>query len=179
LDSTDNVTVNDINPAGLHETLIQAPLNVNLAGSLDLPPNYIAGRLVDIEGNSAQIQFPGVYTISTGSMTFEFNVPDIANLQVSGLTLTEPPNINLFAQVGTVLNAGALPFYLYNWHTQSWDAISFNQSTYTFATNNVSAYIGADGRILLQLANKNSSLSTFAFGKPSLNLRGYVLGNMP
>ena len=178
LDSTDNVTVNDINPAGLHETLIQAPLNVNLAGSLDLPPNYIAGRLVDIEGNSAQIQFPGVYTISTGSMTFEFNVPDIANLQVNGLTLTEPPNINLFAQVGTVLNAGALPFYLYNWHTQSWDAISFNQSTYTFATNNVSAYIGADGRILLQLANKNSSLSTFAFGKPSLNLQGYVLGNM-
>lgn len=177
LDSTDNVTVNDINPAGLHETLIQAPLNLNLAGSLDLPPNYIAGQLVDVEGTSSQIQFPGVYTISTGSMTFEFTVPDIDNLQVSGLTLTEPPNYNLFAQVGTILNPGSLPFRLYNWHSHSWDAISLNQNSFT--TTNVSAYISPDGRILLQLANTNRSLGTFAFGKPSLNLQGFVLGNLP
>ncbi len=174
-DSTGNVTVNDINPTGLHETLVQAPLGVKLAGSLDLPPNFIEGQLVDVEGNNAQIKFPGVYTISTGSMTFEFQVPDTANLRVSGLTFSEPSNVNLIAQVGTVVDSGTLPFRLYNWHTNSWDAISLNQNSFT--TNNVSAYIGPHGRILLQLANKDSSLGTFAFGKPSLNLQGIVLGS--
>lgn len=177
LDSSDNVTVNDINPAGHHETLIQTPLSVNLSGSLDLPPDFIAGNLIDVQGNNVQIQFPGVYTISTGSITFEFAVPDIVNLRINGLTFTEPPNINLFAHIGTPVEPDSLPFRLYNWHTGSWDSISFNQSTFT--TNNVSAYISPTGRVLVQLANKNSSLGTFAFGKPSLNLQGVVTGSTP
>ncbi len=174
-DLAGSVTVNDINPAGLHETLIQAPLNVNLAGSLDFPPNFIEGHLINVEGNNAQTRLPGVYAISTGSVTFEYIVPDIANLQISGLTITEPPNINLFAQAGRTVDADSLPFRLYNWHSGSWDAISLDQSTFT--TNNSSAYIGPAGRILLQLANKDSSLGIFAFGKPLLNLQGVVLDN--
>jgi len=173
-DLASNVTVNDINPAGLHETLIQAPLNVNLAGSLDFPPNFIEGHLINVEGNNVQTRFPGVYALSTGSVTFEYIVPGISNLQISGLTITEPPNINLL-QPGTTLDAGSLPFRLYNWHIGSWDAISLDQNTFT--TNKSSAYISPDGRILLQLANKNSSLGIFAFGKPLLNLKGVVLGN--
>lgn len=173
LDSAGNVTVNDIDPTGLHETLIQAPLNVNLAGSLNFPPNFIPGHLIDAEGDNTQMKFPGVYTISTGSMTFEYTVPHSANLRIDGLTITEPPDISVFAQVGTILAADSLPFRLYNWRTNAWDAISLNQNTFT--TNNVSAYIGPGGRVLLQLANKDSSLGTFAFGKPLLNLQGVVL----
>jgi hypothetical protein len=174
-DLAGSVIVNDINPAGLHETLIQAPLNVNLAGSLDFPPNFIEGHLINVEGTNAQTRLPGVYAISTGSVTFEYIVPDTANLQISGLTITEPPNINLFAQAGRTVDADSLPFRLYNWHSGSWDAISLDQSTFT--TNNSSAYIGPAGRILLQLANKDSSLGIFAFGKPLLNLQGVVLDN--
>ncbi len=176
-DFAGNVSVNDINPAGLHETLIQSPLNVNLAGSLDFPPNFIEGHLIDAEGNNIETPLPGVYTISTGNLTFEYNVPDIANLQINGLTITEPSNISLFAQAGATVDAGSLPFRLYNWHSGSWDAISLNQSTFT--TNNSRAYISPAGRILLQLANKNSSLGIFAFGKPILNLQGVVLSNHP
>ena len=172
LDSTDNVTVDNINPAGIHETLIQAPLSVDLSGSLNLPPDFIAGHLVDVEGNSAQLKFPGVYTISTGSMTFEYALPGITNLQISGLTITEPPDVNIYTQAPTIVNADSLPFRLYNWHTGSWDAISLNQRTFT--TYNVSAYIGPSGRVLLQLANEDRSLGTFAFGQPSLNLQGIV-----
>ncbi len=177
LDPTDSVTINDINPAGLHETLIQAPLSVTLAGSLDLPPNFIAGQLIDAAGNNVQIRFPGVYTISTGSMTFEYVVPKTGNLQISGLTITEPSDLNLLSQGITTLNADSLPFRLYNWHTKTWDAISLNQNTFT--TNNVSAYIGPTGRVLVQLNNKDSSLGTFAFGKPLINLQGVVSGNLP
>ena len=176
-DLAGNVSVNDINPTGFHETLIQAPLNVSLAGSLNFPPNFIEGYLIDAEGNNIETPLPGVYTISTGNVTFEYNVPDIANLQINGLTITEPSNINLFAQAGSTVDAGSLPFRLYNWHSGSWDAISLDQGTFT--TNNSSAYIGPAGRILLQLANKDSSLGIFTFGKPLLNLQGVVLGNPP
>ncbi len=176
LDSTDSVTINDIHPAGLHETLIQAPLSVNLAGSLDLPPNFIAGRLINANGNNVQLLFPGVYTISTGSMTFEYVVPNPGNLRVDGLTITEPPDLNLISQGITTPNADSLPFRLYNWHTNIWDASSLNQNTFT--TNNVSAYIGPTGRVLVQLDNKDSSLGTFLFGKPLINLQGVVSDNL-
>jgi hypothetical protein len=174
VDASDNVTINGINPTGLHETLIQAPLAVNLAGSLNLPPNFIEGRLIDAEGNNVQLRFPDVYTISTGSMTFDYVVP---NTRISGLTITEPSDINIFAQVGAFVDANSLPFRIYNWHSGSWDAISLNEDSFT--TNNVSAYIGAGGRVLVQLDNQNSSRGTFAFGKPLLNVQGVAPGSLP
>lgn len=172
LDSTDSVTINDIHPAGLHETLIQAPLSVNLAGPLDLPPNFVAGRLINVDGNNAQLLFPDVYTISTGSMTFEYVVPNAGNLRINGISITEQPDLSLVSQGITVPNADSLPFRLYNWHTNTWNALSLSQNTFT--TNNVSAYIGPTGRVLVQLNNKDSSLGTFVFAKPMINLQGVV-----
>ena len=101
-DLTTNATINDTNPAGFHETLIQAPLSINLSGSLNLPPNFIAGQLIDVASNNAQIRFPGVYTISTGSMTFEYLIPQSSNTHIKGLTIAEPPDINVLAQAGPV-----------------------------------------------------------------------------
>jgi hypothetical protein len=175
LDSTNNVTVNNITPAGLHETLIQAPLSVNVAGPLGLPPNFIEGHLINVEGSNAQLMFPDVYTISTGSMTFEYIVPNTGNFRANSLIISEPPDLNLVAQGTPTPNAGSLPFRLYNWHTHTWDAISLNQSAFT--TNNVSAYIGSGGRVLVQLNNKDSSLGTFLFGKPLINLQGVFSDN--
>ncbi len=177
LDASDTVTINNINPAGVHETLIEAPLTVNLAGSLNLPPNFIEGQLIDAEGSGVQLQFPGVYVMSIGSMTFEYAVPGMTNLRISGLSITEPAAINAEAGIGSFVDASSLSFRLYNWHSSSWDAISLSQDTFT--TNNVSAYIGPGGRVLLRLVNEDSSLGTFAIGKPSLNLQGVVLGSLP
>jgi hypothetical protein len=175
-DLTDSVNINDINPGGLHETLIQAPLSVTLAGSLNLPPNFIEGQLIDASGNNLQIRFPGVYTISTGSLTFEYIVPNERNLRVSGLTISELPGIDLIAQAGSgsVSDASSLTIRLYNWHSNSWDAISLNQTTFT--TNNVGAYISATGRVLVQFSNKNNQLGSLIFGKPLINLQGVISG---
>ena len=170
LDSTGSATVNNNAPAGFHETLVQAPLNVDLAGSLNLPPNYIMAHLVDAAANNLQVQLPGVYTISTGSMTFEFAVPASA-AHLSGLTFNVP-DVSLYAQVATQVSADAMPFRLYNWHTHAWDNISFSQGI--FATNDSGSYVSASGRVLLQVANHDSSLGTFAFGAPLLNLQGNV-----
>jgi len=171
-DLKNNVTINDINPAGFHETLIQAPLTINLTGSLNLPPNFIAGQLIDVASNNAQIRFPGDYTISSGSMTFEYVIPASVHGHVNGLTIAEPPDINVIAQVGSVSDANFSPFRIYNWHTNSWNTISLNQNTYT--TNNVGAYISANGRVLLQFTNKDGQLGSFEFGKPIINLAGVI-----
>jgi hypothetical protein len=167
-DLAGSATINSSQVGGFHETFVQAPLSVNLAGSLNLPPDFIEGRLVDVAGNNARVQLPGVYTISTGSMTFEYDVP-VDSLRLNGLTITVP-DVSLYAQVGAFVSVDSLPFRLYNWHTHSWDSISLNEGTFT--SDDVRAHIGPSGRILLQLANSERSLGTFAFGKPSLNLQG-------
>lgn len=170
LDSTNNVMVNGISPTGIHETLIQAPLAINLSGTLNLPPYFITGHLIDVEGNGVQSQFPGVYNMTIGSMTFEFSIPNLANLLVTGFTINEPTNAFQPGLGAVAGNGSSLPLLLYNWHKASWDSIALKQSS--FSTNNVAAYIGPGGRVLLQLANQNPSLGTLIFGAPSLNLQG-------
>jgi hypothetical protein len=170
LDSANAATIDNNATAGFHETLIQAPLAVNLAGSLGLPPDYIAAHMVDVAASNVQVKLPGVYTFSTGSMTFEFAVPASAT-QLTGLTITGP-DVTIYAQGNTPMSFDALPFRLYNWQTHAWDSISFNQGT--FSTNNVRSYVSASGRVLLQLANQDKSLGTFVFGKPLLDLQGNV-----
>lgn len=174
LDSTNDVTINGISPTSLHETLVKAPLNVKLSGPLNLPPYFIEGSLIDAEGNNAQAQFPGIYAMTTGSMTFEFAIPDLANLQVRGLIISEPSNLYQPGP-GVTTNGSLLPLRLYNWHTGSWDPISLKQNSFT--TNNVTAYVGPGGRVLLQLVNQDTSPGTRIFSMPSLNLQGVAVGS--
>jgi hypothetical protein len=174
LDLSNNVTVNNINPSGMHETLIQAPLGVNLTGSLDLPPNFISGQLIDVASNNVQNRFPGVYTISTGSMTFEYLIPQTFNVHANALTISEPPEANFLAQAGSVSTANSSLFRLYNWHTNSWDSITLQQNTFT--TNNIHTYISTAGRVLVQFSNKDSQLGSIEFDKPSINLQGVTSG---
>ena len=170
LDSANSATIDNNATAGFHETLIQAPLAVNLANSSNLLPNYIVAHLVDVAASNVQVQLPGVYSFSTGSMTFEFAVPTSA-AHLNGLTITGP-DVSLEAQGNTPMNYDALPFRLYNWQTHAWDSISFNQNTFT--TSDVRSYMSTDGRVLLQLANQDTSLGTFIFGKPLLALQGTI-----
>ena len=175
-DLTTNATVSNTNPAGFHETLIETPLGINLSGSINLPPNFIAGQLIDVASNNAQVRFPGIYTISTGSMTFEYLIPQSSNTHIKGLTIAEPPNIDVLAQAGSVSAANASLFRLYNWHTNSWDSISLNQNTFT--TNDIGAYMSTYGRVILQFSNTDSQLGPLDFGKPIINLQGVISGKL-
>ncbi len=166
LDSANATTIDNNATAGFHETLIQAPLPVNVASNL--LPNYIAAHVVDVAASNVQVQLPGIYSFSTGSMTFEFAVPASA-AHLTGLTITGP-DISPYAQGSTPMSFDTLPFRLYNWQTHAWDTISFNQGTFT--TSDVGSYLSAGGRVLLQLANQDKSLGTFIFGKPLLSVQG-------
>jgi hypothetical protein len=170
LDSSSAALVDNNAAAGFHETLVQAPLAVNLASSSHLLPTYIAAHVVDVAASNVQVQLPGVYSFSTGSMTFEFAVPASAT-HLTGLTITGP-DVTFYAQGSTPMSFDSLPFRLYNWRTHAWDNISFNQGTFT--TSDVRSYISTGGRVLLQLTNQDKSLGTFIFGKPLLSLQGDV-----
>ena len=170
----DDVTINGSNTTGVDETLIQAPLNVNYSGTLTLPPNLLNGQVVDVEGNTVQSPAPGYYTLATGSVTFEFVLPDATHLRSGNLILMEPANVTQVAnQSGPgPFNDGSQRALLYNWHTHGWDTITF--AVQTFTTADTGSYVGPGGRVLIQFGNQDASSGTTVFGKPSLNLQGVV-----
>ena len=164
LDALDNTTVNGIAPGGFYDNLVQAPLNVDFAGAANLPSNLSPAHVINAQGNTAQYIAPGVYTLTTGSITFEFMLPGATNPQPGSMTIAEP-------NIGQPASMRLVHARLYNWQTQSWDAITLNQNT-AFTTGYTRAYISSDGRILLQFANQNASLGTLLLSKPSLSLSG-------
>jgi hypothetical protein len=161
IDTTSNVTVNGASPGGAYEDFVQVPLNVDLSTSSSLAPGLLNGQVINALGKEVQTTSPGVYTINMGSITFEFSLPGAVNLQVNNLTISVP-----VVTQNTGINQ--VPARLFNWNTNSWDAITLNN--HSFTTTNIKAYTSSDGRVLLQVFNQNASQSTLYFGKPSLTL---------
>jgi hypothetical protein len=176
-DPTSSITINGSSSAGLQEALVQAPLDVNLAGNVNVGSTFISSQLVDVEGqgNNIQSQFPGVYSMTTGSMTFEFTMPNSAALHADSATISEPSDLTSYAQrvgpsSGSLVDVSQLHAYLYNWQKGSWDSIQL--TNFNYSTDNITPYIGSGGRLLLQFSNQDSSVGTIIFGKPTLQLQG-------
>ncbi len=166
VDKTSDITINGASSGGIHDDFVQVPLNVDLFASSSLPPGLITGQVINAQGNDVQTTSPGVYTINTGSITFEFSLPGAVNLQLNNLTISTP-----VVMQNTGINQ--VSARLYNWNTHSWDAITLINNSFT--TTNIKAYTSSDGRVLLQVINQNASQkSTLYFGKPSLSLNNAV-----
>jgi hypothetical protein len=131
---------------------------------------------VQSQGSNIQSQFSGIYTLTTGSMTFEFALPYGPRLRTSSLTIAENPNLaNGLATgggTGTIGDLSHVQTYLYNWRTGNWDTVSFTQST--LSINKAQDYTNAQGRVLMQIANQDSSLGQIIVTRPVLQLQGNV-----
>jgi hypothetical protein len=177
-DISSKVSINGLPPSGVQESLIQAPLDVNYEGVLNKASSLMAGQLVDVQsqGSNIQSQFSGIYTLTTGSMTFEFALPYGPRLRTSSLTIAENPNLaNGLATgggTGTIGDLSHVQTYLYNWRTGNWDTVSFTQST--LSINKAQDYTNAQGRVLMQIANQDSSLGQIIVTRPVLQLQGNV-----
>jgi uncharacterized membrane protein len=173
------VSINGLPPSGIQESLIQAPLDVNYAGALNKSSSLVAGQLVDVQsqGSNIQSQYPGIYTLTTGTMTFEFTLPYGRRLHVNSLTISENPNVanglTNGGAAGPVGDLSHIQTFLYNWHTGDWDAVSFNQST--LSINKAQNYTNDQGRVLLQIANQDSSQAQIIVTRPVLQIQGSVL----
>jgi hypothetical protein len=174
LDAINDVTVDGLAPYGFHDNLVQAALAIDFSGSSNVPLDTVTGYLVDEQDSDAEDTVPNTYSLSTGSVTFEFTLPNLKRAQINSLTLMEPNslgNTNLQTVAGP--KTDPIQAQLYNWQTLSWDSIAL--TAWTFTTTNTAAYIGPDGRVLLQIANANPA-GLLIFGKPSLSLKGNSTG---
>ena len=174
-DLATNVTINGNQSVGQQEILVQAPLQVSFAGTFSASPSFLPGQLIDVQGTSTQAVSPGIYTMGTGSMTYEYRVPGGSQFRANTLTMGQIPNLNQTIPTSSTgqafVDANHLQVKLYNWNTNAWDNFTFSQ--YMLTVNNAQAYLGLGGRVLVQLANTDTS-STVAvvFNKPLLQIQG-------
>jgi hypothetical protein len=153
----DNATINGARPTGQHEDFLQIPLNISLSSLSSTPPDFIMGHVIDINSYDAHLELPGIYSLSNGSLNFEFT-PVPSTQPVHALTITEPDFV-----------ASPLYVQLYNWRTGKWDAITLSGNT--LRTTNTAAYMGPGGRVLMQVGNQPHSQNKLFFGQPWLSLR--------
>ncbi len=172
------VTINGFTSPGLSETLVQAPIDLTFSGPLNLPTNYLTGQPVDVQskGSNVQLEAPGVYVVSTGSMTFEFALPAASRLHASSMTFSEPSTLSQIIPSGGP-NSGtgdvnSMQIYLYNWQAGNWD--SYTMQEYSFSVDNTAPYIGPNGRVLVQFLNTSSSTGPILLARPSLVINGTV-----
>jgi hypothetical protein len=177
-DGVNAVTFNGIHPRGLHETMLIAHLDITYrAGSLTLPPDVLTGRLVDAEAVGIRRLSPGTYALAKGQVTFEYSVPTSERLRVQTIAFSQPVDIFIPPSMrpeGPLSRSTRIS--LYNWQTRSWNTIRLTQSA-SFTTQNAQAYLGPDGRILVQYVNQASGLAEIAFTKPTLTITAVASGS--
>jgi hypothetical protein len=146
------------------------PLNINLTPSSQTSlatPGRITGQLIDIESYDAQLVLPGIYTLGHGYLTFEFQLPAVANLQAQALTIQQP-DLLASAPPGSSGDLSHLQARLYNWQKGTWDSIALNSDT--LSVSDIQAYAGPDGRVLMQVSGQSNFQRNIYFEAPSLSL---------
>jgi uncharacterized membrane protein YhaH (DUF805 family) len=174
-----DVTINGSVANGTKETLVQAPLDVAINGAVQIPSTLINTTITHLQqdqNTNIQEAGPGSYTLTTGSMTFEYTLPGIGHLENGSLNFTSNANINKMSaqNIGVTSDINHLQAYLYNWQTGNWDSYSFSQFALTI--KDAKAYIGPGNRVLLNLNNQSTDQGTFLFDQPELNMNGTING---
>ena len=149
------------------------PLNLHFSGQIHVPLDFITAGMADVESYDAQAILPGIYSMSTGNITFDLPLPDTTRMQINSLKVTVPDLIAHPQGPGTGSDAAtsSMVIQLYNWQSGTWDPIKLTQDAYTIT--NPQVYAGTTGRILVQVTSKDTN--QIYFGKPSLSLDGSAL----
>lgn len=168
LPGVDEVTINGKRPAGVHMSLLQMPLNLELAGSLQAPPDFIGAQTIDMSYD-AQMTLPGIYSLSTGYVTFSLAVPQTG---ANGLSVTIPDLTTSPSGTPSSTITGSLLVQCYNWRSGSWENVKLTGNT--FPIRDRATYAGPTGNILIQVANRNTQPSAppIFFSRPFLSLHG-------
>mgnify|MGYP001332727228 CR=1 FL=1 len=166
-------TVNGVSVPGHHMTFIEKPLNLHFSGQIHVPLDFITAGVANVQSYDAQAILPGIYSMSTGSITFDLPLPDMTRTHINSLTVTVP---DLIAHpqgpgTGSAAATSSMAVQFYNWQSGTWDSIKLTQDAYTIT--NPQVYAGTTGRVLVQVTSKDTN--QIYFGKPSLSLNGSAL----
>ncbi len=164
IDGTDSLTINGSHPGGKHEGLIQMPISFTVDSLADIPTGFITGNTVDLQNSQAQFLLPGIYSLSSASVLFEFMLPTTTRAEHANIDIKIPVQWEQLS--GQFLTGSSIQTHLYNWHTDSWDNIPQFQGIVTIA--NPTTYTGMGKQILLEITNPDNTAGPLIFGKPSL-----------
>ncbi len=164
IDDTDAITINGIHPGGHHENFVQMPIALTVNNLSDTPTGSIMGNAVDPQNSQAQFLLPGIYSLSSANMLFEFTLPAVEDAQGGNLSIKIPVQWEQLS--GNMLNNSSVQTNLYNWHTGSWDVVPEQQGNVTIPDPGV--YTGTNKQILLEITNPDNTAGPLIFGKPSL-----------
>ncbi len=167
IDGTDTMTINGAHPGGRHENFIQMPVPLTINNLADTPAGFITGNTIDLPHSQAQFLLPGIYSLSSASLLFQFTLPPTTKAQPENLSIKIPVQWEQLS--GQMLNSSSIQTNLYNWRTASWDAISERQGIITVPAS--TAYTDTGQQILLEITNPDNTAGPLIFGKPSLNFR--------
>ncbi len=165
LDGAGAITVNGNVPRGTHDTLLQEPIALNLTPPFNVPANLLNGQVVGAQGSGLEMVSSDLYTMSTGSMNFEFTLPNSLNTTINTLTMTMP-NLLTGKTVSPTGNSFVRALF-YNWDKATWEALPYLDQTWIAA--NPQAYISADGRVLAQISSLSTTQGMVYFSKPYLS----------
>jgi len=166
LDGSNDITINGSHPTGYHDTMLQMPVNMQLAAPFRLPANYISGHVISTQESDAARIAPNLYTLSKGNIGFEFDIPKQISPYVQILSITIPHALNgrTFPSISGYLHAS-----LYNWKSKEWDKFSLYPDN--LSITNPDNYMSQRGSLLLQVSNVNNvNPGSIYFDRPSLNL---------
>jgi hypothetical protein len=164
IDGTDTLTINGVHPGGKHEDFVQMPVVPTIDSLADLPASFITGHTIDIQGSEAQFLLPGIYSLSSASILFEFSVAGAAKAEHTHVDIKIPVQWEQLS--GQLLPGSSIQTHLYNWHTGSWQSVPELQGIVTIA--DPTAYTGIGQQILLEITNPDNTPGPLIFGKPSL-----------
>ncbi len=169
LDGTNAITINQKRPNGFHDNLVEVPVALDFPQNANVPPNIVQGRVIDEQNSDVELTAPDTYSLTTGVVSFEFALPLSQAAAISSMTVTEPDAIyDLSHQTHPPVAGDVIQASLFNWQTNKWERITLHSGTFT--TANAAAYIGAGGRVLLQVANADPS-GLLLFAKPSVSVQ--------
>ncbi|GCE03009.1 hypothetical protein [Dictyobacter aurantiacus] len=167
-------TVNDQTPQGQHTMFVQMPMKIHYSGLVTIPQDSVTGNVVDIASFDAGAILPGSYTLTSGNVKFELDLPDVPRLYIGGLTITIPNLITHPSGPGSGITTynNNITAKIYNWYTQKWERMQTNAND-AFTTNQPATYTGPNGRILVQVGSKKAT--QIYFGKPTLSINGNAI----
>ncbi len=165
IDGADTITINGTHPGGHHQNFVQMPIPLAVDSMADTPAGSIMGNAVDLQASQAQFLLPGIYSLSSANMLFEFTLPGATQAQQGKLSIKIP--VQWEQASGNTLNSSSIQTNLYNWRTGSWDAISEQQGNVTIP--DLTLYTGTNKQLLLEITNPVNTPGPLIFGKPSLN----------
>lgn len=164
----DDETINSTHIDGQHMSFIQMPLNLDISQQPDLPQDFITGEVIDVQGYDAQAILPGIYSLTTGNMTFGLSLPSSLSSTVKNLTITVPDLLAHPSGPGTGLATTTISMNvrIYNWSTKHWEIQHLTRDAFT--VKNLVAYTGPQGHVLVLVSNEN--FNQIYFGAPSLSM---------